>query len=281
MRGASLTIGFEIPHLGNDVFTQFMTGAGTALAGSQYQLMIAPRLDHITGTSVLESLADRQVDGIIAVAPEVHADWIERLAAQVPLILMARHDRPRFYDAVTQDDVAGTELVMGHLLSLGHRQIAHLTIPPAGPKAPHALRLASYEEEMRAAGLTPWVVYAGAGPAEASFAYDATRRLLEQPSPPTAIFAGHDELAIEVLRAVADLGLDERDVSVVGYDDIDLARHPLISLTTVHAPSVEMGARAVELLLERIRDGRREPKQHQFTPELRVRRSSGPPQPEA
>jgi LacI family transcriptional regulator len=271
MRGASLTIGFEIPHLGNDVFTQFMTGAGTRLAGSRYQLIIAPRVAHVSGTSVLESLADRQVDGIIAVSPEVEAGWVERLAAQIPLVLLARHDQPRHYDVVTVDDVSGTGLVMDHLFALGHRRIAHLTIPRPAVGAPHALRLAAYRQRMADAGAVPWVAYTDSGE---QGAYEAARRLLQADPPPTAIFAGHDVLALEVLRAVADLGLDERDVSVVGYDDIDLARHPLISLTTVHAPSVEMGALAVDLLLERIRDGRRTPKQYEFTPELRARRSS-------
>jgi LacI family transcriptional regulator len=272
MRGASLTIGFEIPHLGNDVFTQFMTGAGQRLAGSDYQLIIAPRLAHVSGTSVLESLADRQVDGIIAVAPEVEGGWLERLAAQVPMVLLARHDRPRNYDVVTVDDAVGADLVMDHLLALGHRRIAHLTIPSDIPRKPHAPRLATYRRRMNEVGAVPWVVFTDSEQG----AYDAARDLLQADRPPTAIFAGHDVLALEVLRALADLGLDEHDVSVVGFDDVDLARHPRISLTTVHAPSVEMGALAVDLLLERIRGGRRSPKEHQFTPELRVRRSSHP-----
>ena len=272
MRGASLTIGFEIPHLGNDVFTQFMTGAANRLAGSDYQLIIAPRLAHVSGTSVLESLADRQVDGIIAVAPEVEDSWIERLAAQVPMVLLARHDQPRHYDVVTVDDAAGADLVMDHLLALGHRRIAHLTIPSDVPRKPHAPRLATYRRRMAEVGAVPEVVFTDSEQG----AYEAARGLLQADRPPTAIFAGHDVLALEVLRAVADLGRDEHDVSVVGFDDVDLARHPRISLTTVHAPSVEMGALAVDLLLERIRDGRRTPKEHQFTPELRVRRSSHP-----
>ena len=278
MRGASLTIGFEIPHLGNDVFTQFMTGAGTRLAGSRYHLIIAPRVAHLSGTSVLESLVDLQVDGIIAVAPEVEAGWVEQLAEQIPFVLLARHDQARHYDVVTVDDAAGTGLVMDHLFALGHRRIAHLTIPQPAPLAPHAVRLAAYRQRMADAGAVPWVGYTDSGE---HGAYEAARRLLEADPPPTAIFAGHDVLALEVLRAVADLGLDERDVSVVGFDDVDLARHPRISLTTVHAPSVEMGALAVDLLLERVRDGRRSPKEHEFTPELRVRRSSHPVAPGA
>jgi LacI family transcriptional regulator len=105
-------------------------------------------------------------------------------------------------------------------------------------------------------------------------AYLAARGLLTTEKPPTAIFAGHDVLAMGVLRATAELGRD--DVSVVGYDDIPIAGHPLISLTTVDQFGVEMGAMAIELLMSRIRDGRSEPERREIQPELRVRGSSKP-----
>ena len=102
------------------------------------------------------------------------------------------------------------------------------------------------------------------------------RTLLGGGNPPTAIFAGHDTLAIGVLRAIAELGLDAEDVSVVGYDNINLAGHPLISLTTVDQFGVEMGVTAIELLMERIRDERRSPRHHQLAPQLRIRNSTRP-----
>jgi LacI family transcriptional regulator len=68
--------------------------------------------------------------------------------------------------------------------------------------------------------------------------------------------------------------LDANDVSVVGYDDIDLAGHPLISLTTVDQFGIEMGVVGAELLMERIREGRGGPRHIQLDPELRIRGSS-------
>src|SRR5207237_10103715 len=103
---------------------------------------------------------------------------------------------------------------------------------------------------------------------------DVASPLPEGADPPSAIFAGHDALAVGVLRAVADLGLSADQVSVVGYDNIDLAAHPLISLTTVDQFGRNMGVLAIELLMERIRRERTTPKHHQITPELRVRNSS-------
>ena len=172
MRGASFTIGFEVPHLGNDFFTQVSEGAAGKLAGSGYQLILAPGLGYLSGNAVLEALADRQVDGIIAIASDVEPEWLERLAEHVPLVLLGRHDPSGAYDTITDDDTAGVELVMDHLLLLGHRRIAHLTIDTPSGLAPQAHRLATYTDRMRRSGLEPQVVFTNAGEHDA---YDTAR----------------------------------------------------------------------------------------------------------
>jgi LacI family transcriptional regulator, galactose operon repressor len=131
----------------------------------------------------------------------------------------------------------------------------------------------AYRSRMEQAGYEPQVVYLQTSEQSA---FEAARKLLKGDNPPTAIFAGHDTLAIGVLRAIAELGLDAEDVSVVGYDNINLAGHPLISLTTVDQFGFEVGVTAIDLLMERIRDGRRSPRHHQFDPQLRIRNSSRP-----
>ncbi len=271
MRGASFTIGFEIPHLGNELYNQIVDGAAKHLAGSGYQLMIAPGLGYRSGPAVLEALADRQMDGIIASSADVPMPWLESLAQHIPVVLLGRHDTTQEYDTVTNDDAAGTNLVMDHLLGLGHQRIAHVTLHGPIPLGPHAVRLDTYNARMAGAGLVPRVIHADSTEQDA---YGAAINLLERRYPPTAIFAGHDELAIGVLRAVAELGLDADQVSVVGYDNIDLAAHPLISLTTVDQFGPEMGVAAIELLMERIRHGRVAATHHQQDPQLRIRNST-------
>ena len=272
MRGASFTIGFEVPHMGNDLFTQVVAGASRSLAESKYQLMITPTTDRLGAASVLDAFVDRQMDGIITVSYDVSAELLERVAEFVPIVVLGRHDPSQAYDTVTGDDVAGTDLVMDHLLELGHRRIAHLTIQPTSDRTPQAVRTAAYSRRMEEAGLAPHVLYGGESESDG---YEGARTLLEGDEPPTAIFASYDTLAIGVLRAVADLGL-KADVSVVGYDDIDIARHPFISLTTVDQSGTKMGEVATGLLLERIRDGRTSPVHHQVEPRLRARGSSRP-----
>ena len=279
MRGQTFTIaiGSEIPQIGNDFFTQVTLGAARKLAGSKYQLIIAPALEGEGDQRVLDALVDRQADGIIAISLDVGMSSLERIAEYVPVVLIGRHDLPSGYDTVTNDDETGVVLAMNHLFGLGHRRIAHLTVQSteASPQSqpPHLIRHTIYEAQMRQRGLAPQVVYTTASEGAA---HHAALQLLQGGDRPTAIFAGNDTLAVGALRAVAELGLSAKDVSVVGYDNIELASHPLVSLSTVNQYGEKTGEAAVELLLERIEQSRAEPRHVRLNPELIVRGSSAP-----
>jgi LacI family transcriptional regulator len=281
MRGATFTIGFELPDFGNPFFTRVLAGASAALRDTPYQLIIAPAEPDAMerqGYRALESLADRQVDGVVAVSPLVSQDWLERWAAHTPVVMLGRHDHSSHYDTVVGDDTAGARAVMRHLLELGHEHIAHLTRPDyvtaSGSGTPHALRLEAYLDCMAEAGLSHHARVARCQEGD-GLAYAAAAELLADGEPPTAIFAAHDELAIGALRAVAESG---HDISVAGYDNVQLAAFPGISLTTVDQSGERMGARAVELLLQRLA-GRDDPIHEVITPELVVRGSTGQARP--
>jgi len=285
MRGATFTLGIEIPELANPFFPQLLAGATAALSGTPYQLIIAPADPaHSEGYRAIQALVDRQVDGVIAVSPMVKADWLETVAAATPLVMLGRHDRPAGYDTVVSDDEAGTRQVMRHLFDLGHRDIAHLTgeadRTAPGSGVPQAVRLAAYQAAMQEAGLADRIRIGRAanGVSVEAAARQAALSLLDDPQRPTAIFACHDEPALGVLRAVADAGLTADEVSVAGYDGIEIAGHPGISLTTVDQGGERIGHLAVELLLERIK-GRAEPRHEVVPPELIVRSSTRPPRP--
>jgi LacI family transcriptional regulator len=201
---------------------------------------------------------------------------LERFARDAPVVLIGRHDQSKSYDTVTNDDLAGGGLAMRHLLELGHERIAYLTVwgiadrPDSRP--PHALRQEAYEHHMTSRGLQPQIIYA----ISEQEAYESTLRLLDSDQPPTAVFAGNDALAIGTLRAISERGLSSHDVSVVGYDNIALAGHPLVSLTTIDQYGELIGETAVQLLLERIEKARTEPSHVQLDPTIVVRRSTSP-----
>lgn len=284
MRGATFTLGMELPNTSNQFFNQILTGATSVLDTEPYQLIIAPADPfHQEGYRAIEALADRQVDGVVTVSALVEPRWLEQVSERLPVVMLGRHDASRGYDTVVGDDEAGTRLIMEHLLGLGHREIVHLThedpITYKGSGTPHALRLEVYQQAMEDAGLGSAIRVVRCRDGEATGdenAYGATLALLAERDRPTAIFAGHDELAIGVLRAVAELGFDAGDVSVVGYDNTQLAAHPLLSLTSVDQQGERMGAAAISLLLERIA-GRTEPVHEVVAPRLVARGSTRAP----
>ena len=285
MRGATFTLGLEIPQIANDFHSVITESATDMLAGTQYQLIIAPIRDPEHGDVAIQSLADRQVDGIVAIAPLVTTDWLDQLAARIPIVMIGRHDTSEHYDTIAGDDGSGTGAVMSHLIDLGHRRIAfldstgmrhrpHKASVAATGRDPLAIRRRVYSEHMHALGLAPQLVRTAGNMEEHATA--AVTDLLASADRPSAIFAGHDTLAIGALRAIVHAGLDARDVSVVGFDDIPIASHPMISLTSVDQQGYAMGQKAIRLVLERIA-GRTEAVRLEMPTELKVRKSTAPP----
>jgi LacI family transcriptional regulator len=272
MRGRTYTIGIELPDLANQFFTRIVRGAMGALDGTGYQLILAPaEIRTRFGFRALEALVDRQVDGLIAVSPRVEEGALERIAASVPLVMFGRLDTSDRYDVVAGDDLGGARLAMQHLFDLGHTRIAHLTLSHERPDLPypHSGRLREYLATMAAHGLEVELWYTDDGEEPA---HQATRRAFEKGSRATAVFAAHDELAFGALRGISDAGVD---VSVIGYDDVAMASHPAFGLTSVAQPGEAMGARAIELLLDRVA-GRTDAVHEIFDVELKARTSTRP-----
>jgi LacI family transcriptional regulator len=223
-------------------------------------------------------LADRQVDGILAISPAVAPEWLENLAQRTPLVMLGRHDDSVFYDTIVDDDIEGARLAVRHLYDLGHRDIVHLTINPEAEDhlttAPHAVRSRGYELAMAELGLADRARVVHVEPNEVG-AREASLELLREEHRPTAIFAGHDELALGVLQVIAELGLSAADVSVIGYDDTDIAAHPLVSMSSINQSGTRMGEIVVGLLLERIA-GRTAPVHEVITPRLMARNTTAP-----
>jgi LacI family transcriptional regulator len=274
MRGRTFTIGIEIPDFGNQFFVRMLAGATSALADTPYQVVIAPAESGSRhGGRALEALVDRQVDGVIAVSPRVDQPALERLAQHTPLVMFGRHDVSTAYDTVAGDDAVGARAAMAHLIDLGHRRIAHLTLQECEDRdiSAHGIRLQEYRAAMQSIGADEHVLRTDEGQ---DAAYQAVSGALERGERFTAVFAGHDELAIGALRAIAEA---QARIAVVGYDDVPIARHPALGLTTVDQPGDLMGARALQLLLERIA-GRTQPVHEIFPPHLRVRTSTFAPE---
>lgn len=212
-------------------------------------------------------LMAQSVEGLVVIAPQVRV--LRALAAQqldVPYVTLQSTGLVSDH-TLSVDQIAGARLATRHLIDLGHRHIYHLAGPQDWIEA--EARMSGFLEEMSASDIPTTAPILGDWTAE--FGYYAGRELLSVRDF-TAIFASNDQMALGLLHAIRDAGLDTpRDVSIVGFDDIPEAAHFWPPLTTIRQDFTELGRRCVDLLL-----GSADAEPAALLPELVVRASSGP-----
>lgn len=281
MRGRTFTIGLMLPHIRNPFFADILEGLEEHLDGTPYQpVMVSGGAARKVEKRAVDALVDRQVDGLIMVAPLASRTRLEEVAKDLPIVVLARHERSAAFDSVFDDDNEGAELVVQHLIALGHRRIAHITHQDNTSARPadllHVIRAETYKRVMREHGLADEIAIATTYYHEQG-GYDGARQLLNRSPRPTAIFAGADQAAFGALAAIHEAGLSvPTDISVAGYDNTHLAALPNIALTSVNQDGATMGRTAGRLLLERI-EGRASAVRFSITPTLVTRRSTAPP----
>lgn len=281
--GDTKTIGLIIPDIRNPHFWEYAEGIEQAARASGYHILLsstAPNNEY--AEDIFKDLSRRRIDGLILMgaftveSEEAKNTLTQLLKRGLPVVEMRDHYNMGYeVDCVLSDYRAATTEVMSYLLSLQHRRIG-LIYGVAMPKLAED-RLLPYQDSLRAAGLpVDQGLIAECGPTIED-GYQAARQLLEQSSPPTALIAINDLLAIGALRAIADLNLSiPRDLSLAGYDDIPMAKYLAPRLTTVSKDVVRIGQEAVKLLLARIQDPSRSYQIINIPARLIIRESTGP-----
>ncbi|HSB88150.1 MAG TPA: LacI family DNA-binding transcriptional regulator [Ilumatobacteraceae bacterium] len=214
------------------------------------------------------------LDGLIIVSVPLVEDEGERLiSARFPSVLVDS-SYPGL-PSVCIDDRAGGAMATRHLISLGHRRIAFVSEPPhnAFGFVAGARREEGFRAAMADAGFNVPVSYVRYGAYLHSAAREIATELLSLPDPPTAIVAASDVQAVGCLEAASRLGIQvPEDLSIVGYDDIDLAA--LMGLSTVRQPLVYSGERGADLVVEALSMRNRQPQIEKLELELVVRNTT-------
>jgi LacI family transcriptional regulator len=242
----TFTIGVLVPSL-NPFYTPFLQGIEETARNTPWLLWICYTHDQPELTRrYWDQLITRQVDGLIVVPDLMEA---EGKAGHRPPVVHVDKPKVRGNVILLDSEEAGF-LATRHLLEHGHRRIGLISGPLKWSNVRQCY--AGYERALRSAGLT---VDADCVAEVPTFSREAGRQgaqqLLELRNPPTGIFGAADLLAIGAMQAIEERGLRvPRDVAVVGYNDIDLAALVKPALTTVHAPSYEMGVAAMTMLLD-------------------------------
>jgi DNA-binding LacI/PurR family transcriptional regulator len=223
-------------------------------------------LDAESVRSAVERLREQGVDGVLVIAPqESAARGLLQIPSDIPVVA-TEAGPPDAVPLVAVDQVAGARLATEHLLALGHRTVWHVAGPADWLEAQDRVR--GWREALAAAGMVAPPPLPGDWSARSGY---AVGQLL---GPATAVFAGNDQMALGVLRALHELGRRiPEDISVVGFDDIPEAAYFTPPLTTVRQRFDEIGRRALRLLLELLEGGSRRAGET-VAPELVVRASS-------
>lgn len=266
--GRSQVLGLLVPRIGDTVLSAFYEGMLAEAQSSRYSVVVANTGDRPERREgLIRELIAHGVDGLIYTDAHLGEPLPEQ--REVPVLQAYRFSRPP--GGVVVDDEAGGAMVARHLAAAGHERIALLAGFDYASSTTGRSR--GFLTELESLGIDLEQGHVAHGGLSAAEGRTTTERLLAGPKPPTAIFAVDDYLALGVLSAIHRAGLlPGRDIAVVGYNDLHMARELPVPLSTVAVPLDRLGSRAARSLLGAVRG--EEPRTELLQPELRVRESS-------
>ena len=276
-RGTFNTIGVltqQIHRTGEALTTAGVLEAATA---ARYTVSLV-QVEHPESEDMREAvhrLSHQTIDGLVVV--QAGRAGLRHLALP-PSLPVAVSDSALidYYPSASADQAGGVRDAVGHLLSLGHRTVHHVTGPEGSQSA--LIRKATWATCLREAGAP--VPEPVPGDWQAAAGYEAGLRLAADPDV-TAVFCGNDELALSLIRAMHEQGRRvPQDVSVVGFDGLDLGEFSFPQLTTVRQDFTRHGREMVGLVLEQVASGLMDGSRSIIVPtELVLRGSTAPPPP--
>ncbi len=268
------TIGMVLPTISDPFMGRVVEGVEQAAIEAGFNVFVSTsQNDRQREIAVIEVLQKRRVDGIIVIASnlfEQYPRFFDR--SRIPIVVVNEQQPGKNMHFVMVDDVHGARLAIEHLLTLGHRRIGYVGVTNR-PKS-NQYRLKGYQDALKAVGiaLDPALIFTShtiedhAKRGEASF-----EPLLAAGA--TAVFCYNDATAIGLLAACYKQGVYVPDsLSIIGFDDIDIAAYTIPPLTTIRQPRFELGQRAMHMMLALL-DGQ-EPENQIVSGELVVRQTT-------
>ncbi len=275
VRGRSMTIGVLMQDISSPFFARMVSGIEQGLNHTEYRPMFASTHwragDQENEARSLQLLLERRVDGVIVLASSVPDEELRSVAAQRPLVVVARSVPGLEAQCLSINNQAGAYRATRYLIGLGHTRIAHLAGTPGHPDA--IARLAGYRLALAEAGCAENAQLIVAGNFLEESGLSTFEQLLARGEQFTAIFAANDQMAYGAMLGLFNHGYRiPTDVSLVGFDDQFLSAYTLPPLTTVRQPSEDMGRAAAEAMLRLLSN--EPPLLPSFSADLIVRKSA-------
>lgn len=250
--GRRYYVGVVVPDISNPYFSAVVKGMESALRGSGYRILLANTdEDSAIESDILTDIV-RRVDGLVLAPTSEHNRAPLILPARTPLVFLDREVRGgERFDAVLVDNFDGSRQAAQHLLDLGHTRIA--AINAALDSTPGRARREGFLETLAVAGLELPEAYDRVGDFRENSGYQEVLALLALPEPPTAIFTANNLMTIGALKALRDMRVEiPRQMSLIGFDDLDVGELLSPPLTVIDRPTVQQGVLAMRLLLSQL-----------------------------
>ncbi|HHY50365.1 MAG TPA: LacI family transcriptional regulator [Alphaproteobacteria bacterium] len=250
-RRQAKTILVALPNIGNPFYSTILQAVITTASARGYSVLVAARLGEDPNRWLSDYLLSNRADGLLLFDGSLDTRSLHEIIPDgEALPLVAAYDElpdPQINSVLT-DNRAAAHRVVRHLTDYGHTRIGHVA-GPSRTSAPNE-RLVGFREAMTAAGLElrpEWII-PGDYTMEGGVA--AAERLAALAERPSAVFVANDEMAIGFISRMRELGIEcPRDISVVGFDDIAVARHFAPPLTTMRQPREQIGRLATDTVI--------------------------------
>jgi LacI family transcriptional regulator len=276
--GISYAVAMIVPDITNPYFSSLAKGVESVFRNTPYRVLLCNTDEQsAVEDAVLDEVMHR-VDGIILAPAVEQEDAPTHVRKQgMPIVLVDRELADKSFDSVLVDNGGGAGSAARHLFELGHTRIAIISGPLSN--TPGRVRYSGFMDELNRRGIFPPEEFVQLSNFKESGGQDAMHRLMQLAYRPTAVFCANNSMTIGALKTLKEVGVAiGRDISVIGFDDLDLG--PLLDppLTVIDRPSEEQGATAARLLLRRLAGTMDAEPEHIVLPtRLIVRASCVPP----
>ena len=270
-RSRTKTIALILTDLSGPYYSELIRSVQEVALANGYDLIACSSMGGRDSTAV-KFLREKRADGAIILAPNIRNDvLIETAGPRFPIIVMDREISGDNLVNVLVDGEQGGYTATRHLIDAGHRNIAYISGP--NDSYDSQLRYQGYLQALSEAGLEEQSKWRLSGNFVREGGYNATKMMIMQGSLPSAVFYGNDEMAIGGLKAFEESGIAvPDDISVIGFDDIQLSEYVNPPLTTIRQPKSEAGSLAAHLLFQMLW-GESVNKAYMLTTELMERNS--------
>ncbi|OXX70715.1 substrate-binding domain-containing protein [Vibrio sp. V03_P4A6T147] len=269
------TIGMLVTTSTNPFFGEVVKGVERSCYHKGYNLILCnTEGDSQRMQASINTLLQKRVDGLLLMCSTLEGERIDVFERypDIPVVVMDWGPMLFPSDKIQDNSLRGGYIAANYLIECGHKEIGCIT----GPLIRHQaqMRYEGYKRAVLEAGLDIYPNWIVESDFECEGGYEAFNKMLAKGPLPSAIFVSNDMMAMGVINAANEKGIRiPEDLSLMGYDDIHIARFMSPALTTIHQPKYRLGKAAVDTLLARLENEALEPQIVQLEPTLVVRKS--------